>query len=254
VARPQSLHCDIGAYEVGNRPPVANCKDVTVSAEANCTAEASIDDGSFDPDAGDTITLVQAPAGPYGVGTTTVTLTVTDEEGASGSCTGEVTVVDEVPPVINSSLQTPVISPTRNHDLVNVGLGATATDGCSAAPTTFQVRVFGDEDDQTPTASSTVFSPDASDIAVGTLRLRAERVDSANGRVYLIVVSGMDGSGNSAVACTTVVVPHDTSAASLASATTQAATAKAYCEANVGAAPAGYLVIGDGPPIGPKKK
>lgn len=64
----------------------------------------------------------------------------------------------------------------------------------------------------------------------------------------------MDGSGNSAFACATVAVPHDTSVGSLDSVNAQASAAKAYCEANGGAAPAGYWVIGDGPAIGPKKK
>jgi hypothetical protein len=254
IGRPKGPGSDIGAYEAGNAAPTAICQDVTTAAGASCTAGADINNGSFDPDAGDTLTLVQSPPGPYGLGATTVTLTATDEEGASSSCTGKVTVVDNLPPVIHTSVQLPLISPTRNHDLVSVGLGATATDDCSAAPTSFQVRVFGDEDDQTPTASSTIFSPDASDIRVGALRLRAERVDSSNGRVYLIVVSGMDGAGNSALACTTVIVPHDTSAASLASVNAQASTARAYCEAHGGAAPAGYFVIGDGPVIGAKKK
>jgi hypothetical protein len=33
----------------------------------------------------------------------------------------------------------------------------------------------------------------------------------------------------------------------------QAAAARAFCEANNGAAPPGYFVIGDGPIIGPKQ-
>ncbi len=74
-----------------NRKPVANCKNVNVTAGAGGTAMASIDDGSFDPD-GDTITLTQSPAGPYSIGTTSVTLTVTDDQGASSSCTATVTV------------------------------------------------------------------------------------------------------------------------------------------------------------------
>ena len=51
-----------------NRPPVARCHDVTVSAGANCAADASVDDGSSDPDAGDTITVRQEPPGPYPLG------------------------------------------------------------------------------------------------------------------------------------------------------------------------------------------
>src|ERR1035437_1647308 len=82
-----------------NNPPVARCQNVTVSAGANCTAPASIDNSSSDPD-GDPITLTQTPAGPYSLGTTTVTLTVTDNHGASSTCTATVTVVDTTPPVI----------------------------------------------------------------------------------------------------------------------------------------------------------
>ncbi len=93
---------DIGAFElqrICNVPPVAICTNVTVSAGTNCLANASIDGGSFDPDQGDTITLVQSPPGPYSLGTTTVTLTVTDNHGASNSCSATVTVVDTTPPV-----------------------------------------------------------------------------------------------------------------------------------------------------------
>jgi hypothetical protein len=82
-----------------NNPPVARCQNVTVAAASSCTASASIDNGSFDPDSGDTITLSQSPSGPYPLGSTPVTLTVTDNHGASSQCTATVTVVDASPPV-----------------------------------------------------------------------------------------------------------------------------------------------------------
>jgi uncharacterized repeat protein (TIGR03803 family) len=84
-------------FENANHPPVAKCKNVTVSSGAGCAAAASIDDGSSDPDAGDTITLSQSPAGPYALGATGVTLTVTDSHGASSTCTATVTVNDPAP-------------------------------------------------------------------------------------------------------------------------------------------------------------
>ena len=97
---------DIGAFElqqICNQPPVALCTNVTVSADSNCVANASIDGGSYDPDAGDSITnRVQTPPGPYFLGTNDVTLTVTDSHGATNSCQGTVIVVDTTPPEIIS--------------------------------------------------------------------------------------------------------------------------------------------------------
>jgi hypothetical protein len=99
VTRPQIVHCDIGAFEFNDRPPTALCKNVTVAAVTNCVADASIDDGSFDPDPGDTVTLTQSPPGPYSLGITTVTLTATDHHGETNSCTATVTVIDSAPTI-----------------------------------------------------------------------------------------------------------------------------------------------------------
>ena len=114
-----------------------------------------------------------------------------------------------------------------------------------------QVLVFGDEDDEMPTGDGN-HSPDAKNIGIGTLRLRSERRGDADGRVYLIVVRVTDAAGNVTNVCTTVVVTHDQSSASIASVNAQAAAAKAFFMAN-GVPPPGYFVIGDGPIIGPKQ-
>jgi hypothetical protein len=114
------------------------------------------------------------------------------------------------------------------------------------------VQVFSDEGDTAPTGEGN-FSPDAKDIAAGTLRLRQERKGDADGRVYLVVTTATDTSGNQAHCCSTVVVPHDQSAASIASVNAQAATASAFCDANNGAPPAGFVQVGIGPVIGPKQ-
>lgn len=76
-----------------NTAPVAVCQDITIAAGENCTADASIDDGSNDPD-GDPITITQEPAGPYPIGTTLVSLTVTDDNGSSSTCEATVTVTE----------------------------------------------------------------------------------------------------------------------------------------------------------------
>jgi probable HAF family extracellular repeat protein len=84
-----------------NRPPVAVCKNVTATAGSSCTAPASINNGSYDPD-GDSIILTQTPPGPYPRGNTSVTLTVTDSKGASSQCSGTATVIDNTPPAVTA--------------------------------------------------------------------------------------------------------------------------------------------------------
>lgn len=83
-----------------NVPPVAVCRDVTVSADATCRASASVDDGSHDPDGQPgPFTVTQEAPGPFGLGSQRVKLTASDGE-QSAVCTGTVTVVDTTPPRI----------------------------------------------------------------------------------------------------------------------------------------------------------
>ncbi len=73
--------------------PVAQCRNVTVTLAPGATsANADINDGSFDPD-GDMLTLMYNPAGPYPAGQTMVTLTVDDGNGGTDSCNATVTVL-----------------------------------------------------------------------------------------------------------------------------------------------------------------
>jgi uncharacterized repeat protein (TIGR01451 family) len=152
-------------------------------------------------------------------------------------------------PIVNASVALSLL-PQNDHELLNVGLVATASDGACPAPTIFAVQVFGDEDDQTQSAQ---FSPDAKDIAVGSLRLRKERDATGDGRVYLVVTKAADAAGGTGFGTVTVVVPKSSSAANLASVNAQAAAAKAFADSNQGAIPFGYFVIGDGPIIGSKQ-
>jgi hypothetical protein len=77
-----------------NQLPIAVAQDVSaIAASTGGTANASINNGSSDPD-GDAITLTQTPAGPYPVGITSVILTVVDTKGATAQATANVTVVN----------------------------------------------------------------------------------------------------------------------------------------------------------------
>ena len=119
--------CDVGAYEgtYVDEPPVAVCKDVSLpTSGSGCNATANVDDGSSDPK-GDTLTKVQTPPGPYGVGANEVTLTVTDPGGNSDTCLATVTVSDAKPPAISCPTASPKAK--KGQPLV---FGVPATDNC----------------------------------------------------------------------------------------------------------------------------
>ena len=118
-----------------NQSPVARCQNVTTSTSPGvCTAPASVNNGSFDPD-GDPITLAQSPAGPYGKGTTDVTLTVTDNQDASDSCPATVTVVDNEKPSISCPSPQPVECTSPSGATASYG-PPTVSDNCTGAITT----------------------------------------------------------------------------------------------------------------------
>ncbi|HYH97424.1 choice-of-anchor A family protein, partial [Hyalangium sp.] len=91
--------CRLPTLPPSSNPPATLCKNVTVVAEYTCGESASIDNGSYDAD-NDLAGCTQTPAGPYGIGNTSVTLKCTDQGGRWSSCTGVVTVVDQAPPMV----------------------------------------------------------------------------------------------------------------------------------------------------------
>jgi hypothetical protein len=234
-------------------PPSITCPaDIVRSNDpGKCSAVVTFPDPSAS-DICSAVTVACSPASGsiFQKGTTAVTCTATDAGNLTATCNFSVTVNDTEPPKVKCSVANSSLWPP-NHNLVNVGLTVAATDNCPGQ-VSIGVQVFSDEGDTAPTGEGN-FSPDAKDIAPGTLRLRQERNGAADGRVYLVVTSATDTSGNVGFDCCTVVVPHDQSAASVASVNAQAASAQAFCSAHSGAPPAGFVPVGGGPVIGPKQ-
>jgi hypothetical protein len=136
-----------GTTQVGLQPPVARCHDVKVTADPNsCAVAASIDYGSISP-MGSALSLEQSPTGPFGVGTTPVTLTVTDKaSGLASSCNANVIVTDTTLPIFDTKPTDIVAAPPCTPD-VNL-ITPTASDNCggtvqvtSDAPAKFPVGV-----------------------------------------------------------------------------------------------------------------
>lgn len=195
-----------------------------------------------------TLTYSHASGSVFPLGTTVVTVSATQADGTTSSCSFSVTVTDSQAPELTTNVGHSVLGPPFNHDMENVDLSSNASDNCSATGPV-QISVFSNESDADGDSS---FSPDASDIAVGTLKLRTERLGTGTGRVYLIISRTADAGGSSGYGCNTVIVPLSNSAAHQQVAIAKAAAALEYCRAN-GAPPTGYFAVGDGPPLGPKQ-
>ena len=197
---------DTATTVVTNQPPVAQCKDVTIpTGPSTCVAAtASVDNGSSDSDE-DLITLDQSPPGPYSLGDTDVTLTVTDDKGATDTCDATVTVVDEEKPVITSVSANPNKLWPPNHKMVTVNVAVDATDNCDSACQVISVE----SNEPVNGLGNGNTSPDWLITGDLTVKLRAERSGGGTSRIYTITVECIDNSGNSANETVEVTVPHD---------------------------------------------
>jgi endonuclease/exonuclease/phosphatase family metal-dependent hydrolase len=189
-----------------NQVPHAICQNVTVAASADeCTAEASIDGGSFDP-CGDPLSLSQIPAGPYGLGATMVALEVEDDRGGSASCAATVTVVDETPPTIDSVTATPSTLWPPNHMLIPVSVDVVVEDACDPSPTCAIIDITSSEAADGKGDGATAFDTEVTGSL--TANLRAERSGLGSERVYTLTIECSDGAGNRSSAPVDVSVSH----------------------------------------------
>jgi hypothetical protein len=185
---------DVFAQVYGpNTRPVASCRNLTVAAGPSCTASASIDNGSFDPDGGDTVTLAQSPAGPYALGATSVTLTVTDNHDASNSCTGTVTVVDATVPAIGcpAAITADGISASGG---AAVPFTVSATDSCDASVSVVAVPASGSLFPFGTTTVSATATDDSGNSAqcsfTVTVLTPQEQIDAIINEIEALIVGG----------------------------------------------------------------
>jgi hypothetical protein len=114
-----------------NQPPVAVCANVTVSADAQCQASASVDNGSHDPDGRPgPFAVSETPTGPFSLGSHSVTLTANDG-AATAQCVGIVTVVDTSAPAVSCPPSQTIQSCSSSG--AQATFDVAATDNCSPA-------------------------------------------------------------------------------------------------------------------------
>ncbi len=204
------------SVKCNNLPPIAGCQDIIVSANENCetiVTPPEVDNNSFDPD-GDPIFLSLDPVGPYPLGETTVTLTVTDDSGESDQCTATITVVDDTPPGI-ITITDPITLWPPNHNYASFNINdfvLSVSDNCSMLniDDVLISRVASDEPEN---ANGGGDGNTIDDIVIGddckSVLLRKERSANGNGRVYTIYLELDDNNGNTSIANCQVHVPHN---------------------------------------------
>lgn len=130
-------------------------------------------------------------------GTTNVTVSVSDGQGAPVTQSTSVNVRDTTPPAITSISASPNSLSPPNHKMVAVRVSVTVIDICDAAPTAKIISVTSNE---AGAGEYQITGP-------LTVNLQADRNGGGNGRVYTITVQASDHSGNTSNRTVTVTVP-----------------------------------------------
>jgi predicted extracellular nuclease len=113
---------------------------------------------------------------------------------------------DEIAPTLEVSVTPEVLFPP-NHRYVDVEATVAADDDFDAAPTVELVSATSNEPDDAPGKSDGNTRNDVVVVDDDSFRLRAERDETAGGRVYTITYRVTDACGNSSTESASVTVP-----------------------------------------------
>ncbi|MCR9100369.1 MAG: VCBS repeat-containing protein [bacterium] len=141
--------CNATVIVEDNIAPVASCAEITAQLDINgavILSPAQIDDGSFDVCGIQNFSLDTDTFGCGDLGPNTVSLTVTDVNGNSSSCTTVVTIEDNVPPTALCQDATVVLSGTGVGSLTVDEINAGSADACGLENMELSATVFGCED------------------------------------------------------------------------------------------------------------
>lgn len=132
-----------------NVDPTVVCQNITVGLDANGNAVITavmLDGGSTDncstPGAGLTYSVSQTDFDCSNVGSNIITLTVTDDEGNSSTCTGNVEIEDNVPPIAICQDITVQLDATGNATIAAGDVDNGSSDNCGIASITVTPSSF----------------------------------------------------------------------------------------------------------------
>jgi hypothetical protein len=212
-----------------NQPPVADAGDdqmIECGDDVTLDGSASTDPDST-PDTNDDIVLFEWTLGmeelgegemltlssaDLGTGAHTITLTVTDSEGATDSDDTVITIEDNTPPDVTVSLDPSTIWPP-NHKWVAVHAELTMVDACSSIDD-MAITLLSVESNESANANGDGNTePDIRGAEAGTedydFSVRAERAGPGSGRIYTATYQVADAEGNDTTASAEARVPHD---------------------------------------------
>ena len=120
------------------------------------------------------------------------------------------TIGDNTPPVLTAKADRTVLWPP-NHSMVGVSIAVSASDNSGAKPRITAAVACNEPVDGTGdgATSSDWTAPVVDASGNVSLKLRAERAGTGDGRIYTVSVTATDAAGNATTVPVDVVVPHD---------------------------------------------
>ena len=128
-----------------NVSPIASCQNIIVQLDATGNATitaADVDGGSSDACGIATMTLDNTTFDCSNIGSNSVVLTVTDNNGNSSTCSASVTVEDNVAPTAICQDIIVVLDATGNAVITSADVDGGSTDACGIASTIIDVSAF----------------------------------------------------------------------------------------------------------------
>lgn len=207
-----------------NEQPTALCKDITVQLDAGGTASilaADVDDGSSDACGIASLSVSPDSFTCGDVGSNSVTLTVTDENGNVATCGATVMVEDLVPPVAMCQTTIVQLDASGNGSLTAADVDGGSTDNCgitsmTASPNTFTCSDVGSVPvmltvmDAAGMSDSCVVNVTVQDMVSPTAMCTNISVPLDAGGMATIVGSDVDGGSSDACGIGSLSVSPDT--------------------------------------------
>jgi len=194
-------------------PPVLTVPiDLTVEQTSPEGTPVDIGRATATDNCNEEITITNDAPLVFPLGQTVITWMATDDSDNVTTGIQKVTVEDTTPPEINVTLSPDVLWP-HNHKMVAIAVNVEVNDICDPTPSVVLTSVLSNEPDDAVGNGDGNTKNDIQDAAFGTedyeFLLRAERSGRGSGRVYQIVYTVTDASGNSTSGSAIVTVPHD---------------------------------------------